>query len=190
MKVLKRCGIQVYNCSMEHFYNQLYIGYLYITTGSIRLYYVEFLKVKSLQRLRTERRIRNICPLSAGVHSDSNVCVSNTSVFSSTHPCLLPLLSSQRIVSCQKVGSILRDARDRVVSLATDARSSVVACHVSHADAPFGPSSSECWAEDDSAPSGERFRPGGLQGPVRSRSAAENEKEGEENQKEGSSVSG
>lgn len=148
MKVLKRCRIQVYNCSMEHLYSQLYIGDLYITTELSR---------KS---------------------------------FSSTHPRVLPLLSSQRIVSCQKVGSILREARDRVVSLAADARSSVVACHVSHADAPFGPSSSEGRAEGDSAPSGERFRPGGLQGPVRSRSAAENEKEGEESQKEGSSVSG
>lgn len=37
----------------------------------------------------------------------------------------------QRILSCKKVGSILRDARDRVVSLAADAGASVIACHVS-----------------------------------------------------------
>lgn len=37
----------------------------------------------------------------------------------------------QRIVSCKKVGSVLREARDRVVSLVTDAKANVLACHVS-----------------------------------------------------------
>ncbi|TNN04422.1 hypothetical protein fugu_001451 [Takifugu bimaculatus] len=35
----------------------------------------------------------------------------------------------ERILSCKKVGSILREARDRVVSLAADARTGVIACH-------------------------------------------------------------
>ncbi|CAF93718.1 unnamed protein product, partial [Tetraodon nigroviridis] len=35
----------------------------------------------------------------------------------------------ERILSCHKAGSILREARDRVVSLTTDARSAVIACH-------------------------------------------------------------
>ncbi|XP_068602448.1 WD repeat-containing protein 3 [Brachionichthys hirsutus] len=35
----------------------------------------------------------------------------------------------ERILSCRKAGSILREARDRVVSLATDAKARVVACH-------------------------------------------------------------
>ncbi|XDV30660.1 hypothetical protein PO909_033525 [Leuciscus waleckii] len=35
----------------------------------------------------------------------------------------------ERIVSCKKVGSILREARDRVVSLVTDAKANVLACH-------------------------------------------------------------
>ncbi|XP_068185981.1 WD repeat-containing protein 3 [Antennarius striatus] len=35
----------------------------------------------------------------------------------------------ERILSCKKAGSILREARDRVVSLATDAKARVLACH-------------------------------------------------------------
>ncbi|XP_035031091.1 WD repeat-containing protein 3 [Hippoglossus stenolepis] len=35
----------------------------------------------------------------------------------------------ERILSCQKAGSILREARDRVVSLTSDARARVIACH-------------------------------------------------------------
>uniref|UniRef100_A0A8C2ZR89 WD repeat-containing protein 3 n=1 Tax=Cyclopterus lumpus TaxID=8103 RepID=A0A8C2ZR89_CYCLU len=35
----------------------------------------------------------------------------------------------ERILSCQKAGSILREARDRVVSLAADAKARVLACH-------------------------------------------------------------
>uniref|UniRef100_A0A8D3BLN1 WD repeat-containing protein 3 n=1 Tax=Scophthalmus maximus TaxID=52904 RepID=A0A8D3BLN1_SCOMX len=38
-------------------------------------------------------------------------------------------LVPQRILSCKKAGSILREARDRVVSLTADARARVVACH-------------------------------------------------------------
>uniref|UniRef100_H3CIA2 WD repeat-containing protein 3 n=1 Tax=Tetraodon nigroviridis TaxID=99883 RepID=H3CIA2_TETNG len=45
------------------------------------------------------------------------------------HPLSLPPPSLQRILSCHKAGSILREARDRVVSLTTDARSAVIACH-------------------------------------------------------------
>lgn len=41
------------------------------------------------------------------------------------------LFPSQRILSCQKAGSILREARDRVVSLTADAKARVIACHVS-----------------------------------------------------------
>lgn len=47
------------------------------------------------------------------------------------HPLSLPPPSLQCILSCHKAGSILREARDRVVSLTTDARSAVIACHVS-----------------------------------------------------------
>ncbi|XP_029314804.1 WD repeat-containing protein 3 [Cottoperca gobio] len=35
----------------------------------------------------------------------------------------------ERILSCEKAGSILREARDRVVSLAADAKARVIACH-------------------------------------------------------------
>ncbi|XP_041858457.1 WD repeat-containing protein 3 [Melanotaenia boesemani] len=35
----------------------------------------------------------------------------------------------ERILSCKKSGSILREARDRVVSMTTDARARVIACH-------------------------------------------------------------
>ncbi|XP_056321145.1 WD repeat-containing protein 3 [Danio aesculapii] len=35
----------------------------------------------------------------------------------------------ERILSCKKAGSILREARDRVVSLVTDAKAKVLACH-------------------------------------------------------------
>ncbi|XP_028992625.1 WD repeat-containing protein 3 [Betta splendens] len=35
----------------------------------------------------------------------------------------------ERILSCKKAGSILRQARDRVVSLTADTRASVIACH-------------------------------------------------------------
>uniref|UniRef100_A0A1A8G6Z8 WD repeat-containing protein 3 n=2 Tax=Nothobranchius korthausae TaxID=1143690 RepID=A0A1A8G6Z8_9TELE len=35
----------------------------------------------------------------------------------------------ERILSCKKAGSILREARDRVVSMATDAKARVIACH-------------------------------------------------------------
>uniref|UniRef100_A0A672SJM8 WD repeat-containing protein 3-like n=1 Tax=Sinocyclocheilus grahami TaxID=75366 RepID=A0A672SJM8_SINGR len=35
----------------------------------------------------------------------------------------------QRILSCKKAGSVLREARDRVVSLVTDAKAKVLACH-------------------------------------------------------------
>lgn len=38
---------------------------------------------------------------------------------------------SQRILTCKKAGSILREARDRVVSLTTDSKARVIACHVS-----------------------------------------------------------
>ncbi|KAF7649870.1 hypothetical protein LDENG_00134890, partial [Lucifuga dentata] len=37
-----------------------------------------------------------------------------------------------RILSCQKAGSVLRDARDRVVSLTADAKARVIACHGSN----------------------------------------------------------
>lgn len=121
-----------------------------------------------------------------------------TSVFS----CLLSFSFSQRILSCKKVGSILREARDRVVSLAADARSGVVACHVS--DARVFSSSGNAARPSETltctrvtpekndrvlVSSGERFHPGGLQSAAGSRSAAENEKEGEESKKEGSPVS-
>uniref|UniRef100_A0A8C9Y067 WD repeat domain 3 n=1 Tax=Sander lucioperca TaxID=283035 RepID=A0A8C9Y067_SANLU len=36
---------------------------------------------------------------------------------------------AKRILSCRKAGSILREARDRVVSLAADAKARVIACH-------------------------------------------------------------
>ncbi|CAG5865329.1 unnamed protein product [Menidia menidia] len=35
----------------------------------------------------------------------------------------------ERILSCKKAGSLLREARDRVVSMAADARARVLACH-------------------------------------------------------------
>lgn len=35
----------------------------------------------------------------------------------------------ERILSCKKAGSILREARDRVVSMVTDSRAKVIACH-------------------------------------------------------------
>ncbi|XP_067301087.1 WD repeat-containing protein 3 [Pseudorasbora parva] len=35
----------------------------------------------------------------------------------------------ERILSCKKAGSVLRDARDRVVSLVTDAKAKVLVCH-------------------------------------------------------------
>uniref|UniRef100_A0A3Q1H8L2 WD repeat-containing protein 3 n=1 Tax=Anabas testudineus TaxID=64144 RepID=A0A3Q1H8L2_ANATE len=35
----------------------------------------------------------------------------------------------ERILSCKKAGSILREARDRVISLTTDAKARVIACH-------------------------------------------------------------
>ncbi|XP_029968522.1 WD repeat-containing protein 3 [Salarias fasciatus] len=35
----------------------------------------------------------------------------------------------ERILSCKKAGSILREARDRVVSMTTDSRAGVIACH-------------------------------------------------------------
>ncbi|KAM4558542.1 WD repeat-containing protein 3 [Odontesthes bonariensis] len=35
----------------------------------------------------------------------------------------------ERILSCKKAGSILREARDRVVSLSTDTKARVIACH-------------------------------------------------------------
>lgn len=35
----------------------------------------------------------------------------------------------ERILSCKKAGSILREARDRVVSMTTDAKARVIACH-------------------------------------------------------------
>ncbi|KAM8855469.1 WD repeat-containing protein 3 [Spinachia spinachia] len=35
----------------------------------------------------------------------------------------------ERILSCEKAGSLLREARDRVVSLAADAKGRVIACH-------------------------------------------------------------
>ncbi|XP_046902747.1 WD repeat-containing protein 3 [Hypomesus transpacificus] len=35
----------------------------------------------------------------------------------------------ERILSCQKAGSLLREARDRVVSMTTDAKAKIVACH-------------------------------------------------------------
>ncbi|TMS06102.1 WD repeat-containing protein 3 [Larimichthys crocea] len=38
-------------------------------------------------------------------------------------------LSDQRILSCKKAGSILREARDRVVSLTADSKARVIACH-------------------------------------------------------------
>uniref|UniRef100_A0A8C7GHC4 WD repeat domain 3 n=1 Tax=Oncorhynchus kisutch TaxID=8019 RepID=A0A8C7GHC4_ONCKI len=37
----------------------------------------------------------------------------------------------ERILSCKKAGSLLREARDRVVSMTTDAKAKVLACHVS-----------------------------------------------------------
>lgn len=37
----------------------------------------------------------------------------------------------QRILTCEKAGSILREARDRVVSLTADSKAKVFACHVS-----------------------------------------------------------
>ncbi|KAI3355690.1 hypothetical protein L3Q82_004283 [Scortum barcoo] len=41
----------------------------------------------------------------------------------------LTQIYSLRILSCKKAGSILREARDRVVSLTTDAKARVIACH-------------------------------------------------------------
>ncbi|XP_037542664.1 WD repeat-containing protein 3-like [Nematolebias whitei] len=37
----------------------------------------------------------------------------------------------ERILSCKKAGSILRETRDRVVSLTSDSKAQVLACHVS-----------------------------------------------------------
>ncbi|KAK6315165.1 hypothetical protein J4Q44_G00146940 [Coregonus suidteri] len=39
----------------------------------------------------------------------------------------------ERILSCKKAGSLLREARDRVVSMTTDAKAKVLACHGSDA---------------------------------------------------------
>lgn len=44
---------------------------------------------------------------------------------------LTSVFLSQRILTCKKAGSILREARDRVVSLTTDSKARVIACHVS-----------------------------------------------------------
>lgn len=49
---------------------------------------------------------------------------------------LVSLFVSQRILSCKKAGSVLREARDRVVSLTTDAKARVIACHVSAEASP------------------------------------------------------
>lgn len=92
----------------------------------------------SPEALQEKQRGRNICPLSACVRSvptsvSNNSSASPIDLFRSNNSRLLPSPFFQRIVSCTKVGSILREARDRVVSLTTDARSSVVACHVSAA---------------------------------------------------------
>uniref|UniRef100_A0A8D0GMZ5 WD repeat-containing protein 3 n=1 Tax=Sphenodon punctatus TaxID=8508 RepID=A0A8D0GMZ5_SPHPU len=38
----------------------------------------------------------------------------------------------ERLLSCSKVGSIMREGRDRVVSLAADKTGRILACHVSH----------------------------------------------------------
>uniref|UniRef100_A0A4W5PIW8 WD repeat domain 3 n=1 Tax=Hucho hucho TaxID=62062 RepID=A0A4W5PIW8_9TELE len=37
----------------------------------------------------------------------------------------------ERILSCKKAGSLLREARDRVVSMTTDAKAKILVCHVS-----------------------------------------------------------
>lgn len=37
--------------------------------------------------------------------------------------------SEERIVSCKKAGSVLRESRDRIVTLVTDAKAKVLACH-------------------------------------------------------------
>uniref|UniRef100_A0A673BEL8 Uncharacterized protein n=1 Tax=Sphaeramia orbicularis TaxID=375764 RepID=A0A673BEL8_9TELE len=42
----------------------------------------------------------------------------------------------ERILSCKKFGSILREARDRVVSLTADNKARVIACHVSNETSP------------------------------------------------------
>uniref|UniRef100_A0A7N8XKA0 WD repeat domain 3 n=1 Tax=Mastacembelus armatus TaxID=205130 RepID=A0A7N8XKA0_9TELE len=52
----------------------------------------------------------------------------------------------ERILSCKKAGSILREARDRVVSLITDTKARVIACHVSPQMSP----SSLCGAQSES----------------------------------------
>uniref|UniRef100_A0A8P4KSK4 WD repeat domain 3 n=1 Tax=Dicentrarchus labrax TaxID=13489 RepID=A0A8P4KSK4_DICLA len=48
----------------------------------------------------------------------------------------------ERILSCKKAGTILREARDRVVSMTTDHKARVIACHVSPLFASLSPNSS------------------------------------------------
>uniref|UniRef100_A0A8C1TNB7 WD repeat domain 3 n=1 Tax=Cyprinus carpio TaxID=7962 RepID=A0A8C1TNB7_CYPCA len=71
-------------------------------------------KRKSELFLRTKRKMRKDLMKKKGfpsdVHQRSDFCL-------------------QRILSCKKAGSVLREARDRVVSLVTDAKAKVLACH-------------------------------------------------------------
>ena len=41
------------------------------------------------------------------------------------------MYSSQHILKCTKVGSVMRQGRDRLVSMTTDIGGSVLTCHVS-----------------------------------------------------------
>ena len=51
---------------------------------------------------------------------------------SPSRPLSRPLSLHQRILSCKSAGSILREARDRVVSMTMDSKARILACHVSN----------------------------------------------------------
>lgn len=140
MKVLKRYRSQeFYNC--YHLLTEL-SGNVFTPRFNPALLYGLYYSQERLQGLyrgTAGRAVTSVfcLPMLGQTKICSNICVSNNSSgspinpFSSTNSRLLPFPFFQRIVSCKKVGSILREARDRVVSLTTDARSSIIACHVS-----------------------------------------------------------
>lgn len=140
MKVLKRYRSQdFYNC--YHLLTEL-SGNVFTPRFNPALLYGLYYSQERLQGLyrgTARRAVTSVfcLPVLGQTKICSNICVSNNSSgspinpFSSTNSRLLPFPFFQRIVSCKKVGSILREARDRVVSLTADARSGIIACHVS-----------------------------------------------------------
>ena len=90
-----------------------------VQTRSWRRYQLYFISYESLQ-----------CSFLSQLVSHS-LCLfielSHTQLFLKSFSSFCP----QRILSCQKAGSLLREARDRVVSMTTDAKAKIVACHVS-----------------------------------------------------------